>query len=174
MGKKAMLLAMIYPEPEKGGRGKKSEARKLQETCGFSRESLDSARYILRNNPLLAKEVVAGKAYFDTALAEVQGAEKTANSNEQKLVRLREQAPGRAAKVTTVLETKSVRSRHCGSSLVLKFLETSKGKLNCASKPRLDAVRACLQSLQNSRVRRYRRGCDLAAYGLLIGSDSGG
>src|SRR5262245_61645392 len=31
-------------EPEKGGRGKKSEAKKAQQTCRFSHERLDSAR----------------------------------------------------------------------------------------------------------------------------------
>jgi hypothetical protein len=32
-----MVLAMIYPEPEKGGRGNKSEAIKSAETSGFTK-----------------------------------------------------------------------------------------------------------------------------------------
>jgi hypothetical protein len=36
-GQQAMALARIYPEPEKGGRGKKSEATKLREARGFGR-----------------------------------------------------------------------------------------------------------------------------------------
>jgi hypothetical protein len=35
-GQRAMQLAMLYPEPEKGGRGNKSKAIKSAETAGFS------------------------------------------------------------------------------------------------------------------------------------------
>jgi hypothetical protein len=35
-GQQAMALALIYPEPEKGGRGKNVETRKAVETSGFS------------------------------------------------------------------------------------------------------------------------------------------
>ncbi|HXV29193.1 MAG TPA: hypothetical protein VD840_02580 [Sinorhizobium sp.] len=40
-GQRAMAVAMLYPEPEEGGRGKKSAARNMRETCGFSRTLLD-------------------------------------------------------------------------------------------------------------------------------------
>ena len=41
-GQQAMALAMIYPEPEKGGRGKKAVNPK--ETLGFSQMRLSQAR----------------------------------------------------------------------------------------------------------------------------------
>ena len=40
-----MALAMLYPEPEKGGRGKKAP-----ETGGFSRQRLGDARSVLRHS----------------------------------------------------------------------------------------------------------------------------
>jgi hypothetical protein len=40
------------------------------ETASFSYRRVQEARYILRNNPLLAKEVAAGNVHFDRALAE--------------------------------------------------------------------------------------------------------
>jgi hypothetical protein len=44
-GQKAIALAMHYPEPEKGGRGKKSEGAKVAETSGFSGRRLEQARF---------------------------------------------------------------------------------------------------------------------------------
>lgn len=41
-----MAVAMIYPEPEKGGRGKK--ATNTKETLGFSAMRLSHARTVLR------------------------------------------------------------------------------------------------------------------------------
>jgi hypothetical protein len=41
-----MALAMIYPEPEKGGRGKNVESRKAAETSGFSARRLAQARSV--------------------------------------------------------------------------------------------------------------------------------
>jgi hypothetical protein len=46
----AMAVAMIYPEPEKGGRGKKSAAQNSLATSGFSRQLLDQARAETNNN----------------------------------------------------------------------------------------------------------------------------
>ena len=42
-----MALAMHYPKPEKGGRGKKSEAKTAQNLGGFGATRLDQARTIL-------------------------------------------------------------------------------------------------------------------------------
>jgi hypothetical protein len=56
-GQRAMRLAWLYPEAEKGGRGKKSEARKALETSGFSRQRLDQARAVLRHSRELARQV---------------------------------------------------------------------------------------------------------------------
>ncbi len=63
-----MVLARIYPEAEKGGRGKKSEAKKVQETCRFSHERLDSARAALRHSQALADSVIKGDVSLDEAM----------------------------------------------------------------------------------------------------------
>ena len=55
-GQQAMAHAMIYPEPEKGGRGKKTTI----ETSGFSRQRLQQASAVLRHSQKLAEAVVAG------------------------------------------------------------------------------------------------------------------
>lgn len=43
----AVALAMLYPEPEKGDRGKNAAARKVVETTGFSPARLTQARSVL-------------------------------------------------------------------------------------------------------------------------------
>jgi hypothetical protein len=45
---------MVYPEPEKGGRGKKAAGTKAAETSGFSERRLQQARTVLHNAPDLA------------------------------------------------------------------------------------------------------------------------
>ena len=67
-GQQAMALAMIYPEPEKGGRGKKSEAGKLLVSSGFSRQRLDQARSVQRYSLDLEQGVVKGSLSLDDAL----------------------------------------------------------------------------------------------------------
>ena len=52
-----MALAMIYPEPEKGGKGKHSKAL---ETKGFSSARLSQARAVLRYSLELAEAVSDG------------------------------------------------------------------------------------------------------------------
>jgi hypothetical protein len=49
----AAFLAFAYPEPEKGGRGKKAN---LKETLGFSTMRLSQARQVLRHSRELAME----------------------------------------------------------------------------------------------------------------------
>jgi len=46
-GQRAMAVAMIYPEPEKAHRGKRTEAGKVLETKGFSPALLSQARPVL-------------------------------------------------------------------------------------------------------------------------------
>jgi hypothetical protein len=53
-GHKAIGLTMIYPEPEKGGRGKRSEGKNLAESAGFSQRRLNEARTLLRHSRALA------------------------------------------------------------------------------------------------------------------------
>ena len=54
-GQKAIALAFLYPEPEKGGRGKKSEAGEPAETAGFSTRRLNEAREVVRYSRALAE-----------------------------------------------------------------------------------------------------------------------
>jgi hypothetical protein len=58
----AMLTARMFPESEKGGRGKKTEARNLAETAKFSYRRLNEARAVLRHSPDLADAVIKGDA----------------------------------------------------------------------------------------------------------------
>jgi hypothetical protein len=52
-----MQFAWLYPEPEKGGRGKKSGAIKSAETAGFSSRRLNEARAVLAYSRELALAV---------------------------------------------------------------------------------------------------------------------
>jgi hypothetical protein len=67
-GQQAMVVAMLYPEPEKGGRGKKSEARNRPETGQFSKQRLSDARTILRHSRKVAESVMKGYITLDKAL----------------------------------------------------------------------------------------------------------
>jgi hypothetical protein len=64
-GQKAMALAMLYPDPEKGGRGKKSVATRH----GFSKDRLSDARSVLAHSLALAQDVIADRVPLDAALA---------------------------------------------------------------------------------------------------------
>ncbi len=79
-GQRAMTVAKIYPDTEKGGRGKKSSAN-LAETAGFSQRRLQQARTVLQFAPDLADGVLTGSTALDeaykTARKRVRG-----NSNE--------------------------------------------------------------------------------------------
>lgn len=69
-GQRAMALAMVYPEPEKGGRGKEG---KLAKSLGeFSGESVRQARAVLAHSPDLARAVVAGAERLSLAYEEVR------------------------------------------------------------------------------------------------------
>jgi hypothetical protein len=61
---KAIVLAMMYPESENGGRGKKSAAKNLLVSSGFSRQRLDQARTILHHSRPLAESVLKGITKF--------------------------------------------------------------------------------------------------------------
>jgi hypothetical protein len=54
-----MAHAMLYPQAEKGGRGKKSEATKSAETSGFSVRRVQQARAVLAHSPPIAIAVLA-------------------------------------------------------------------------------------------------------------------
>ena len=48
-GQRAMLTAILFPDPEKGGRGKKNEARNVAETARFSYRRLAELRLVQRH-----------------------------------------------------------------------------------------------------------------------------
>ena len=62
-----MLYAVAYPEPAKGGRGKKNSS--VSE--GFSDTRLSYARTVLREAPDLAEGVLSGSLALDSAYKEV-------------------------------------------------------------------------------------------------------
>jgi hypothetical protein len=65
-GQKAMALAMIYPNPERG-RGKKDLARKETETGSFSYTRVKDARAVLRHSRALAEDVLKDITPLDAA-----------------------------------------------------------------------------------------------------------
>jgi hypothetical protein len=69
---RAMAIAMLYPEPEKGGRGKKRFA-KLE---GFSHDRLSQARQVLRHSVELANAVRDHTITLDAALATVKAEQR--------------------------------------------------------------------------------------------------
>jgi hypothetical protein len=98
-GQQAMALAMIYPESENGGRGKKSAAKNMLETSKFSRQRLDQARFVLHHSRTLAESVIRGTTPLDTALVKVKEEQQFQHSDEAKLDRLRQAAPDLAEQV---------------------------------------------------------------------------
>jgi hypothetical protein len=96
-GQRAMATAMIYPEPEKGGRGKK-RVEKTSEV--FSNKLLSQARTVLAYTPELAKQVLDGlplaEAYEKAIEVKAHG-----ESDGAKLDRLRADAPDLAELVDT-------------------------------------------------------------------------
>jgi len=58
---------MIFPDSEKGGRGKKSSGTKAAETAGFSYRRLAEARTVLQYAPDLADNVLTGSTSLDDA-----------------------------------------------------------------------------------------------------------
>jgi ParB-like chromosome segregation protein Spo0J len=89
-GQQAMRLALLYPEPEKGGRGHKGKAL---ETSGFSRQRLGQARAVLAYSRDLAIAVREGTRKLDEALDEAKAARAALETAESKLTRLRDEAP---------------------------------------------------------------------------------
>jgi hypothetical protein len=67
-GERAMAVAMLYPEPERG-RGKKDAARKDAETSSFTYRRVQQARQVLHHSSELALAVRDGSLKLDQALA---------------------------------------------------------------------------------------------------------
>ena len=96
-GQKAMALALIYPEPEKGGRGNKG---KSAEIADFSQRRLREARSVLAFSRELALTVIAGTEPLDAAVDKVQQERQRMDSEEAQLARLRTEAPDLADQVS--------------------------------------------------------------------------
>jgi hypothetical protein len=78
-------MAMMYPEPEKGGRGKK---KTVDETSAlFSAKRLQLARAVLNHSRSLADSVLKGITPLDAALATMKQQEQYQQSDEAKLTR---------------------------------------------------------------------------------------
>ena len=71
---RAMATAMIYPDPEKGGKGKRSQnwegLSDAQKKTMFNR--LSQARAVLKYSTPMATSVLAGSKSLDEAYNEVQ------------------------------------------------------------------------------------------------------
>jgi hypothetical protein len=93
-GQQAMVTAMIYPEPEKGGRGK-NRNEKLQ----FSKMHLSRARAVLQHTPDAAPLVISGAMSLDAAYKLAQDFKLRAEGEEEGMQRLRAEHPDLAEQV---------------------------------------------------------------------------
>lgn len=91
-GQKAMALAMLFPEPEKGGRGKVSAAKTSAKRGGFSMDRVDACRAVRAHSEALAQDVLADRVPLDKALEQVKREQANAMGVEAKLARLRQEA----------------------------------------------------------------------------------
>jgi ABC-type transporter Mla subunit MlaD len=89
-GQRAMGVALLFPDAEKGGRGKKGKAL---ETGGFSRQRLGEARAVLAYARDLALAVRDGTENLDAALATVMAERQKLGTKENKITRLLKDAP---------------------------------------------------------------------------------
>lgn len=82
-----MAVAMAYPEPEKGGRGKK--ALNNSTVLGFDKALLSNARFVLRVTPTVAQSVIAGEKPLAVAYDEAKVIESERAEFTRKLMRLK-------------------------------------------------------------------------------------
>ncbi|MGR9189924.1 hypothetical protein [Rhizobium leguminosarum] len=85
-GARAMAVAMMYPEPEKGGRGHKKERVEISSTL-FSAKLLQQARIVLAHSKPLADAVLAAVKPLDLAYQEAVRAKQAADSEAARLDR---------------------------------------------------------------------------------------
>ncbi len=97
-GQRAMAVAMIYPEPEKGGRGKKGAGS--GEFSGLSHQRISEARTVLRHEPDLASLVLNGSEKLDAAYTTAKSRRDASSLQEPLLAELTAPAfPSRASAV---------------------------------------------------------------------------
>ena len=87
-GQRAMAVAVIYPEPEKGGRGKT-----IPKPDGISKQRISVARTVLHYAPDLVDGVLAGATSLDDACKMARQRRDEAESVDKQLARLRERNP---------------------------------------------------------------------------------
>lgn len=93
-GQRAMGAAKLYPEPAKGGRGRKSSVSE-----GFSDNYLSSARTVLRYAPDLVDGVISASTSLDIAYAEARSRKSAAATEASRMAELRKVSSGLADKV---------------------------------------------------------------------------
>jgi hypothetical protein len=93
-GQQAVLVAKIYPEPEKGGRNKNAVI-----TTEFSSGLLSHARTVLRHAPDLAEHVINGSLSLDKAYEEARIRKGRADTHEARFNALKATAPDLAEMV---------------------------------------------------------------------------
>ena len=91
-GQQAIALAILFPEAEKGGRGKKSSTN-LADAATFSQRRLQEARSVLAFSRELAEAVREGPISLDDALKRVEAARTAQGSAEGMRERLAAEAP---------------------------------------------------------------------------------
>jgi hypothetical protein len=87
-GQQAMVVAKLYPEPEKGGRNKNAVI-----TTEFSSGLLSHARTVLRHAPDLADHVINGSLSLDKAYEEARIRKGRADTHESRFESLKSVAP---------------------------------------------------------------------------------
>jgi hypothetical protein len=76
-GQQAMAVAMVYPVPEKGGKGKRSRIQEgLDEPRKTFQNRLSQARIVFAYSPDLAQAVLAGSKFLDAAYDEARKAKQ--------------------------------------------------------------------------------------------------
>lgn len=88
-GQRAMALARLYPEPEKGGRGKTNSLLSKE----FSGARISQARTVLAWSPQVAAAVLAGTKSLNDAYGEALKAREDLDSEATRRTRLRDRAP---------------------------------------------------------------------------------
>jgi ParB-like chromosome segregation protein Spo0J len=97
-GQRAMSVAMIYPDPEKGGRGKASRFRDGLDDKAL-RNSVSKARAILRFSRSLAEAVMAGDLKLGDAYDQATAYERNRKQRDAQMQGLAEVAPDLAERV---------------------------------------------------------------------------
>lgn len=89
-GQRAIAVAKLYPEPEKGGRGEK---RLNNLKVSFTANYLSQARTVLKHLPEMAELVLTGVISLNEAYEKAQEFQYQTESEPKRLIRLRTTAP---------------------------------------------------------------------------------